>query len=315
MDPGLPEMHRRDRCRMNEHPTHARHVPGKGRYYLRPSTGEQLVSVTTVLDVAAKPALVPWAAKAVANYAWELLPRMVAASLDDTAMTEITREMKDRPEVVRERASNLGTRIHHLAEAHLTGRPEPDDDEAAPYVAQYLRFLADFGVDIERDVEAAECTLLNTREGYAGTCDLYVRLPITGRLAGNRPAPTAKGERVLFLVDLKSSATQPASRLYESHPLQLEAYRRCDLVLLDDGTEIPTPKGILGTAVLNLRVDDYALIPLPADDAVWSAFRGYLAAAKWLHGPWRDHHTDYKPVGPDGKPKPRRTRAAKGAAA
>lgn len=55
-------------------PKHA-HATDRGRYYTRPGTGEQLISVTNVLSEAvSKPALVPWAAKMTAEAAWDSSP-------------------------------------------------------------------------------------------------------------------------------------------------------------------------------------------------------------------------------------------------
>lgn len=279
---------------MNPGPRYAEHVPGKGRYYTRPSTGEQLISVTTVLDTMNKPALVPWATKVTAAAAWQNLPRMNAASLDQAKVDELTREIRDEIDVVRERASDLGTRVHALAEAHILGRPEPDDPEAAPYVKQYLRFLSEFGVDIERDVEATECTVIHPEHGYAGTLDILVRL--FGQL---------------WQVDIKSSATQASTRVYETHPLQQVAYQRAPLILLDDGREIdkPTPDRC---AILNLRTGTYSLIPLDTGDEEFAAFLGLLTAARWQHGTW--HDSDPRPITPAGDIVPRRIRRKKEAA-
>jgi len=143
-----------------------------GRYYTHPETGELLISVTNVLSEAmAKPALVPWAAKASNDAAWDALPRMVAALRrpkdckpsareisqmravgDDwtpcgRCMPCLTREVKGAHKLIAEKASDLGTRIHAHADAHITGASLPHDEEVETYLGQYLRFLDDFGVD------------------------------------------------------------------------------------------------------------------------------------------------------------------------
>ena len=122
----------------------------QGRYYTHPVTGELLISVTNVLSEAmAKPAPVPWAAKASNDAAWSALPRMVAAILrpldckptsrelsqmraegDDwtpcgRCMPCLTREIKGAHKLIAERASDLGTRIHAHADAHITGASLP----------------------------------------------------------------------------------------------------------------------------------------------------------------------------------------------
>jgi hypothetical protein len=78
---------------------------------------------------------------------------------------------------VKDRAANLGDRIHKAAELHLLGAPIPDDPEVAPYLGQLKLWLAAWGVDLAEHVEATEITCLHRRLGYAGTADLMVWLP------------------------------------------------------------------------------------------------------------------------------------------
>ena len=302
-----------------------------GRYYTDPATGEQLISVTNVLSVGcAKPALVPWAAKIVAEHAWDLLPRMVASMLvKDCGAGSVrvlacgrcrdclTRDLKGEVTVVRDKAADLGSRIHALAEAHVLGTTlahEDGDEEAAPFVEQYVRFLKDFDVDIERDVESAELTVANPRAGYAGTLDLLVRLPFAGYIE-DKIVPQQDGRaRGLFLVDLKTSKTRAATSVYGEYALQLAALRRATETWLPDDTKGRMPH-IHGAAVLNLRQRTYELIPVPTGDAELNAFKGSLALAKWVHG--TGHAIaggDYRPVGPSGRVKPKRTTTTRKAA-
>jgi hypothetical protein len=68
--------------------------------------------------------------------------------------------------------------------------------------------------------------------------------------------------------------------------MQLAAIAKADLVLLDDGTEVPAPGPIHGTAILNLRTKDYGLFRMPYDGDVtgaFNAFKGALTNAKYLH--------------------------------
>jgi hypothetical protein len=279
-------------------PRHAEST-AQGRYYTHPVTHQQLVSVTNVLSVGcAKPALVPWAGKIVAEKTWTVLPRLVSASRarEDCRPAPIpknwlpcgkcfgclTRELKGEVTVARDKAADLGTRIHALAEAHLLSRPMPPDEEAAPYVKQYERFLADFDIDLTRDVEATELTVANPALGYAGTLDILLQLRLDGFSEGKVKLLPDNG-RALWLIDLKTSATRPATSTYPEYALQLAALRHANEVWLPDDTVAPMPRGITGAACLNLRKTTYALIPLPTGTAEFAAFKGSLALTNWMH--------------------------------
>ena len=268
-------------------PTHARNVPGKGRWYFHPTTGEQWPSITNVLDVAvSKPALVPWAAKITAAKAWNELPRMVTQSRTRTSCEAkrsdqrcgkcwdcLNREIKSEVQIVKDMAADLGTRVHAIAEAYVLGKPTPADEEAQPFVKQLLRFYNDFDVNLDQDIEAAEVTVVNRRQGYAGTGDVLLWL-------------TLDGKRRLYVVDYKTSSTRPVTSVYPEHGMQVAAIAKGETVLLDTGEEMPMPGPIAGGFILNLRVDGYALIPMPLygslNDA-FTAFCGCLRAATYLH--------------------------------
>lgn len=268
-------------------PTHAQQIPGQGRWYVHPITGEKWPSITNVLDVSvAKPALKPWAVKITADKAIETIPAYLAAMTrpvckpkrvaDEcgTCRTCLYKAIKRQANFVSDTASDLGTRIHTAAEGHVLGTPYPDDPEVEPYVAQLLRFFHEHGVDPERDVVATEATVINRKHGYAGTGDLWVKLR------------TGASRKRLVLIDYKSSATKPALTAYPEQGQQLAALAHGETVLLDDGTEIDYPGAVKAAFVLALRADDYALIPMPMDGdlpAAHTAFLGALANARWLH--------------------------------
>ncbi|WP_122262182.1 hypothetical protein [Ornithinimicrobium cerasi] len=293
-------------------PRHALDTGDTGRYYLHPVTGQQLVSVTNVLSTAvAKPALVPWAAKITAEKALDLLPAFVHAALvapckprrvaDEcgTCTDCLVKAAKREVNLVKEKASDLGTRIHHHADAHVTGAQLEHDEEVEPYLEQYLRFLTDFDIDLTRDVEAAELTVAHPKLGLAGTLDLLLHLRLDGRTNDGRVKALPEGQRALWVVDIKTSATKSATTVYPEMALQLTALRHCTEAWLPDDTVAPMPAPIKGAAVLNLRTNDYALIPLPSGTPEWTAYRGLLAGTQWLHG---EHTKDVPRITPTGAP-------------
>lgn len=254
----------------------------KGRYYAHPVTGERWISITNALDMAvSKPALVPWAAKVTANAMWDRLPDAVRVSMNGAAMRDqYLREIKGQVKYVKDTAANLGTRVHDAAEHLALSTVAPDDEEAAPYAAQVLRFFERFNVNMDRDIEASEATVINRDCGYAGTGDLWVHLHLAPDLSWT------PRKRWLWVLDYKSSAHRAVDSLYPENGMQVAAIAHGETLLMDDGTEIPAPGNdkIDGTAVLNLRVDDHAFIPVPADrDAAFNAFCAAVRVATYMH--------------------------------
>ncbi|MFD8700987.1 hypothetical protein [Kitasatospora purpeofusca] len=251
-------------------PTHARDTE-RGRYYSDPLGGPDLVSVTNVLDTSVNKsmALVPWGVKLTVEHVLDNVVDIARLVLADRPA--LTREIKAVHRDARERAADLGDRVHAAAEARLLRAPIADDPEVAPYLAQFDLWLASWGVDIDEHVEATECTVLHRRLGYAGTGDLMIWLP-TGE----------HGRLELWLIDYKSSATRSAKSVYPENTLQLAALRYAETVLLPDDTEQPMPR-IERTGVLNLRARSHALVPMPAGRDAHRAFRGALENTRWLH--------------------------------
>ncbi|MER6832653.1 hypothetical protein ABT320_01460 [Streptomyces cellulosae] len=251
-------------------PKHARDT-ARGRYYSDPAGGPDLVSVTNVIDTAVNKshALIPWGVKVTVEYVLDNVVAIARRVLTDRPA--LTKEIKALHREAKERAADLGDRVHAAAEARLLGAPIADDPEVAPYVAQFDAWLASWGVNVEEQVEATEITVLHRRLGYAGTADLLIWLP-TG------PA----GRLELWLIDYKSSATRSAKSVYPENTLQLAALRYAETVLLPDDTEQPMPR-VERTGVLNLRAKSHALVPMPADRTAHRAFRGALETTRWLH--------------------------------
>jgi hypothetical protein len=241
-----------------------------GRYYTDPAGGPALVSVTNVLGTAvAKHALIPWAVKLTTEHVLDNLAE-VNNRVDDDRLA-LTKEIKAVHRSVKETAADLGDRIHTASEAHVLGSPVADDPEVAPYLAQLVRWLTMWGVDLDNHVEATEITVFHRRLGYAGTADLLIWLP-TG--------PDRVME--LWLIDYKTSATRSAKSVYPENTLQLAALRYAETVLLPDDTDAPMP-AIQRTGVLNLRAKSHALVEMPAGREAHAAFRGLLQGARWLH--------------------------------
>lgn len=333
----------------------------RGRYYRHPTDPDcrPYVSVTNVAsslrDKQAMEALMGWGVKVTAEYWRDHLPQAVAASMDPAALEEFVKRSKDERNHVSERASLLGSMIHARAEAHVLGTEtdlaafarghqlvDSDGeldidgardlyDDSEDEVKSYLKCLTDFDIDLTKHVEASECTVASNTFGYAGTLDLLVWLPIDPETGDWDPT----GRRHLWLVDVKSSRTQPRTRIYPGAVLQLAGLRWAEEVWLPDQVAaMPTP--ITGAAILNVRrekwlvcecgkqlkpgggaashqrskghdVDTdyrelYGFVPLSAytGGEAHAAFVSAVTSVRWLHD-WVDAPTP-KPLEASSKP-------------
>ena len=274
-------------------PKHARDIKGKGRYYGSCGEGcplgdDLFISVTNAQSVVNKPALPPAAAKVTAEAAWELLPQMVATSRQSpdgpngchkkkvadrcgTCRFCITAAIKAEHKAQWESKANFGTLVHSYAHSHVIGEPQPYNEDVDPFIDQYLLFLEQRHVDLDRHIEAAETTVIDRLHLYAGTGDVWMWLP-TG----------PGGKRELWLVDIKTSLTKPVGQVYSDQVLQLAGLRYAPTAILPDDTEIDVPD-FAGVALLNLRADSHALIPLPADRAAHAAFVNAVELQTYFH--------------------------------
>ncbi len=265
------------------------HATDNGRYYRDPKTGDMYMSVTNALDSINKPALAPGAVKITAEMAWEYLPRMTAAYRIRNCTpkrvadgcgrcpTCLTRQLKAEYRNIWEAKRDFGSLIHDYAEAHVTGKPMPDNEDVEPYIGQYIEWARRFGVDFDRDIEFTELTVFHRTARYAGTADLgaWLRLDPDGNATPDK--------RWLWLIDFKTSMSKPADVVYREQPLQLAALRYPELLMGPNDEEFPVPE-FAGAAVLNLRENEHAFIPLPAGRDTHQAFLDCLDLAYFLHG-------------------------------
>ena len=146
--------------------------------------GRELPSVTTVLEVIAKPALGPWYAKEERRYfetaMLEVLsrpgardPEYVLAAVAE-AVTGVKAADKEK-----QRAAMIGTAVHAGIEWHLRralgddAGPEPRLPDAAAWAVESWK---DWAASVKLEPLAIERTIYCLECGYAGTLDLYARV-------------------------------------------------------------------------------------------------------------------------------------------
>lgn len=233
---------------------------GGKRFYDLPTTGERFWSVTTIIGGGLpKPALLPWGIKSVAETAVAKRRTLVAMTGECETDGKCTpdnwcsscdaavRWLKSSPYQQRDKAADLGTKIHEAAEAYKLGKPMPPWPESiAPHMAQYEHWLLAFAPTFEQ----TEASVFSRAQRYAGTLDAIVTL--------------SDGRKLL--IDYKTGKA-----VYPEVGLQLAAYRYAEFIALPDGTESPVPE-VDGCAVLHLGPSSWQFIDVRADREVFDAF-------------------------------------------
>ena len=146
--------------------------------------GRELPSVTTVLEVIAKPALGPWYAKEERRYfetaMLEVLSRPGARDPEYVlaAVAEAVSGVK-AADKEKQRAAMIGTAVHAGIEWHLRralgddAGPEPRLPDAAAWAVESWK---DWAASVKLEPLAIERTIHCLECGYAGTLDLYARV-------------------------------------------------------------------------------------------------------------------------------------------
>ena len=210
------------------------HMTPDHRYYF----GEQgpFPSVTTILGVMDKPALVGWAKRTVAEFAVEKAPELVAM-IADKGTQETVRYLAALPDYQRDAAATLGSSVHLLADMASRGA-ESDavafevPEATQPYLAAFRGFLGHYSAS---SIVSSEKAVISFGDSYAGTYDLLMLI---------------EGE--LWLVDIKTS-----KGIYAETGLQLIAYGYAEHIMLpNDPTLYAMPK-VAHYGVLHLRPDKY----------------------------------------------------------
>ncbi len=224
-----------------------RHNVGKNHYYT--IDGVKADGVTTLLsDGQPKKALAPWAARRVAEYAYDCDP-VLLEQLKAAGRNSFVHFLKNVPWDERDKAGVRGSTLHDLAESLISGAEVDVPDPLTGHVESVVRFMDEWR---PRPV-LTETVIASRTWEYAGTFDLVADLP--------------DGRRILY--DYKTAA----SGIWPETAMQLAAYRWADCYVGDDGTEMPMSEvGIDEAYAIWVRADGYDAIPLETGKHVWQAF-------------------------------------------
>ena len=221
-------------------------------------------SVTTILKVIDKPALVSWAKREVAQSAirhLDELPGMVAESGGEQA----ARWLASTPDHRRDTAAQLGSSVHLLADmASRADGKAPEGFEipeaTIPYLDAFRGFLKRYSAST---IVSSEKAIISLSDGYAGTYDLLMRI-----------------EGQLWLIDIKTS-----KGIYPEYGLQLAGYAHGEFIALPDDPQLyPMPK-VERFGILHLRPELYQegwrLAEFGVTDRDYLAFLAALELHQW----------------------------------
>ncbi|WP_435279110.1 hypothetical protein [Streptomyces sp. 1222.5] len=248
--------------------------PSQG-WYRVPGTDIKLRRVTTILSQGfPKPQLVFWAANLTAADAFANLPRLVAASLRPADKEETYDWLRKGHIRKKDERGEIGGAVHDVIEAKVLGTPIPEsflsDEEIAPFVDNFLRFVADWEIEFE----ASEMVVGNFTDGWAGKLDYLFRSRLIAELLDVPP-------QTLFIGDTKTGGELDEKGVYPEAGAQMSAYRRAEVCWLRDGTQLPMPKVHDVGIVLHLRPEGYRPMPLKCGDDVYGVFRHVQAVAEF----------------------------------
>jgi hypothetical protein len=221
--------------------------------------GPLFPSVTTIIGIKDKPALVGWAKRETAACAvrnLDMLERMVQSGGAQAAVEWLKRI----PDYRRDASADLGTAVHAAAEAIARGEPASISDEVRPFVAAYRR---DFLQAFAPRFIAVEAMVCSERYEYGGTADAFAEID---------------GE--IWLLDYKTG-----SGVYPDAALQLAALARAQFIgLPGDPTPYPVPAASR-FGVLHIRPEGAQLLPVVVDRATVAAFLDARRLFGWDQGP------------------------------
>ena len=225
-----------------------------GRFYQVEGFDEIFPSVTTVLDVIAKPALIPWARDAALGSVREALTERIGgmAWLTPEWVDEVIEEGRRRPEKVKTEAGDFGTQAHILIDAVLKGEKPQIPPEMDPLMASFDGWRRAAGFH----VRATEHMVYSAKYKYAGTLD----------------ALAYRGDRMVAL-DWKTS-----KGLYPEYALQVAAYAKAleemSGEVVHEAWVVRLDRRTLEVEVRQVQDMDKAFIAFRAALYLWRAIQG-----------------------------------------
>jgi hypothetical protein len=244
---------------------------------------QQFYSVTTIIGVLDKPALLYWSAEMAAKAAVKVAGSL-SARIEEDGEEAVVKWLRDamfrRPKGERT-AAELGTAVHAACEEYaLTGVKPVVDDEVRPFLDQFDAWAH----QAQPKYSAVETTVYSPKWGFAGTLDAIIE--IDGQVLLTDYKTTKKS------LDGKGKETKPygqvgyqlaAYRFAELaavwRPRRFERFQRRYYLLGPDEKEmaVPMPK-VDGGMAIHITPEHCRAYPIRCDEPVFDAFLYILEA-------------------------------------
>lgn len=213
--------------------------------------------VTGILKVIDKPAIVPWAQGIVAEAAIAHrgeLDNWVAVGGVEGAIQLLRRAA----ETQRDKAANVGSEVHRLADLIVKGQTATVPEDLVPYVRGYLEWIERF----QPEFLAVEEMVFSESGRYGGTLDSIAVIA---------------GET--WLLDIKTS-----KGTYAETALQLAAYANAEYAgRMGDPQKYAIPP-IDQYGVVHVRPEGAELIPYDVTEEDFDAFMAFRRGHDWRQG-------------------------------
>lgn len=275
----------------------------------------RLWSVTTIIDVLDKPALIYWGAGETSHAAIKARHSLVQRVEEEgeEAVWKWLRDARFRQPKDKLSAAKLGTCAHAACEQYALTGVRPDNDDLARFILAENEKMTKVGIASESVVlnqmldrfdewlarfqpsyQAAEVTVYHPTYGYAGTCDGFLtidgtrfiidyktsREPRDGQGRPKTPYPEAA---------LQISAYRFAEAAAVWRPRRMEKFRRRYYLLSEAEREVavPVPEVDAGL-VIHLTTEHCESFVTRCDEEVFRSFLFILEASRWVNGLAKD---------------------------
>jgi hypothetical protein len=251
----------------------------------------RLWSVTTIIGVLDKPALLYWAAEQTALAAihqqatWHgMLEDDAPTCRHEDSDCQAVKWLRDarlrkRPGV--RSATELGEAVHAACEQYaLTGTRPEVDDEVRPFLERFDEWLQRFGPSYQ----AVELTVYHPQLGYAGTADAFLTIDGVRYIADYKTSRRADGGGPYpEQVGLQLAAYRHAAFAAAWRARRYEQFRRRYYLLspAEQALAVPVPEVDTGL-VIHLTPVACEAYPIRCDEPVWEAYLAVQDAARWV---------------------------------
>jgi hypothetical protein len=275
----------------------------------KPDPGDlTLWSVTTIIGVLDKPALLYWAAEQTALAAVRSA-NSLPARIDEDGEAETVRWLRDarfRSGKDQLSATSLGTVVHAACETYVLTEKRPGLEQIEALIQTEAQLTApathaeaavvnrmidrfdEFLSDFQPAYQAAEVTVYSPTFGYAGTSDAFltvdgIRLIVDYKTSRESLDGRGRPKGPYPEVALQLAAYRYAAQAAVWRPRRYEKFRRRYYLLStqEQGQAVPPPE-VDGGAVIHLSPDRYGFYPVRCDRAVHKSFLYVMEAARYV---------------------------------